>query len=325
MTRVALCLIALLLAGGSAAAQTDPRLVAAVRSAQEGQGDSARSAVDRLLAATPPTDSLYPEILYTQAMVANTAADMRRHLQRVVVEHPTSPWVDDALLRLVQMDYATRSFDAAARNLERLRLDYPVTPLFAQAAYWGGRTYFSLQDTTQACRWLSDGIARAEADLELQRQLGFLYQRCGTAGQRGGGTVDTAGKTAADTAGRPGAVDSAAKTATADSAPRGATGDSAPRPAAADSAARRVADSLPRRPAAQPPRFRVQVAAVATPGAADDAASKAEALGFPAIIVRERGYYKVRAGEFATRQEAQAAVARLKARIGGSPFVVAEP
>ena len=78
-----------------------------------------RRAVDRLLAATSPTDSLYPEILYTQAMVANSAADMRRDLQRVVVEYPTSSWTDDALLRLVQMDYATRSFEAAARNLER--------------------------------------------------------------------------------------------------------------------------------------------------------------------------------------------------------------
>jgi hypothetical protein len=300
MNRLVPCLLAFLLAGlagaSPAAAQTDPRLVAAVRSAQEGQGDSARSAVDRLLAATPPTDSLYPEILYTQAMVANTAADMRRHLQRVVVEHPTSSWVDDALLRLVQMDYATRSFDNAARNLERLRLDYPLTPLFAQAAYWGGRTYFDLKDTTRACRWLADGIARADADLELRRQLGFLYQRCdvrvaagdsGAAGQRGGagGVADTV----------------------------------------ADSAAGRVADSLPRRPAAaQPPRFRIQVAAVATPGAADDAASKAEGLGFPAVIVRERGLYKVRAGAFATRQEAQAAVPKLKAGIGGSPFVVAE-
>ena len=283
MSRAAQCLFALLLAGASAApAQTDPRLVAAVRSAQEGQGDSARSAVDRLLAATAPTDSLYPEILYTQAMVANTAADMRRHLQRVVVEHPTSPWVDDALLRLVQMDYATRSFDNAARNLERLRLDYPMTPLFGQAAYWGGRTYFDLKDTTRACRWLADGIARADSDLELQRQLGFLYQRCdvrvaagdsGTAGQPGGGTADT----------------------------------------------------TPKPQAAQPARFRIQVAAVATPGAADDAASKAEGLGFPAVIVRERGLYKVRAGAFATRQEAQAAVSKLKARIGGSPFVVAEP
>ena len=309
MNRAAQCLFALLLAGASAAAaQTDPRLVAAVRSAQEGQGDSARSAVDRLLAATAPTDSLYPEILYTQAMVANTAADMRRHLQRVVVEHPTSSWVDDALLRLVQMDYATRSFDNAARNLERLRLDYPLTPLFAQAAYWGGRTYFDLKDTTRACRWLADGIARAEADLELQRQLGFLYQRCDV-------RVAAGDSGAADTTSKPGAVrpDSGAQTPTP------------PRTAAADSAAGRVADSLPQRAAARAPRFRVQVAAVATPGAADDAASKAETLGFPAVIVRERGLYKVRAGAFATRQEAHAAVPKLKARMGGSPFVVAEP
>lgn len=297
MRRLAACLCALILAGASAAtAQTDPRLTAAVRAAQEGQGDSARSAVDRLLAATPATDSLYPEILYTQAMVANTAADMRRHLQRVAVEHPTSPWADDALLRLVQMDYATRSFDHAARNLERLRLDHPFTPLLAQAAYWGGRTYFELKDTTRACRWLADGIA-AGTDLELQRQLGFLYQRCGTAGER---AVAAAGDSAA---GR----------------------QQAPSDSAADSAAAKVADSLPPRPATPAPRYRVQVAAVATPGAADDAASKAEELGYPAVIVRERGYYKVRAGAFATKQEAQAAVAKLKSGLGGRPFIVAEP
>jgi predicted Zn-dependent protease len=315
MTRLALCLCALLVTAGAttAAAQTDPRLVAAVRSAQEGQGDSARSAVDRLLAATPPTDSLYPQILYTQAMVANTAADMRRHLQRVVVEHPTSPWADDALLRLVQMDYATRSFDNAARNLERLRLDYPVTPLFAQAAYWGGRTYLELKDTTRACRWLADGMSQTNVDLELQRQIGFMYQRCGAAGQRGGGAAgDTAATARTDSAPKP-------QVARPDSA-------RAPKPAAADSAAARVADSPPRRPASpQPVRFRVQIAAVATPGAADDAASKAEGLGFPTVIVRERGYYKVRVGEFATRQEALAAVPKLKAGVGGSPFIVAEP
>ena len=287
MNRLGQCLFAILLAGASsAAAQTDPRLVAALRSAQEGQGDSARSAVDRLLAATAPTDTLYAEILYTQAMVANTAADMRRHLQRVVVEHPASSWVDEALLRLVQMDYATRSFENAARNLERLRLDYPLTPHFARAAYWGGRTYFDLKDTTRACRWLADGIARAEADLELQRQLGFMYQRCDA---------------------------------------RVAAGDSGAADTTSRATAGRVADSLPQRPTAQAPRFRVQVAAVATPGAADDAASKAEGLGFPAVIVRERGLYKVRAGEFATRQEAQAALPKLKAGIGGSPFVFAEP
>lgn len=310
MTRLMQCLIVLVLVGASTAdGQTDPRLVAAVRAAQEGQGDSARNAVERLLAATSPTDSLYPQILYTQAMVAGTAADMRRHLQRVVVEHPTSTWVDDALLRLVQMDYATRTFDNAARNLERLRLDYPFTPLFAQAAYWAGRTYFDLKDTTRACRWLEDGIARAETDLELKRQLGFMYQRCDvrvTAADTGnvapaGGAADTAPK---PPAARPDSV----------AGPTAGAADSVAGPtmAAVDSAA-------------AAPRFRVQVAAVATPGAADDAASKAEGLGYPAVIVRERGLYKVRAGAFVTRQEAQAAVAKLKAGIGGSPFVVAEP
>jgi N-acetylmuramoyl-L-alanine amidase len=108
-----------------------------------------------------------------------------------------------------------------------------------------------------------------------------------------------------------------------------ASGDSGAgaKPAArpADTAAGRGADSLPKRDVPAPPKYRVQVAAVATPGAADDAATKAEELGYPAVIVRERGYYKVRAGAFATRDEAQAALAKLKQGMGGSPFVVAEP
>jgi hypothetical protein len=42
------------------------------------------------------------------------------------------------------------------------------------------------------------------------------------------------------------------------------------------------------------------------------------------VIVRERNLYKVRAGAFATREEAAAALPRLKAAFGGSPFIVAE-
>ena len=136
----AVATVLVLLAGASsvAAAQTDPRLVAAVRAAQEGQGDSARASIQRLLDATAPTDSLYPQILYTQAMVADNAGDMRRALQRVAVEYPTSDWSDDALMRLVQMDYATRSFDAAARNLERLRQDFPAHSAVRAGRLLGG-------------------------------------------------------------------------------------------------------------------------------------------------------------------------------------------
>ena len=63
------------LAARNAAAQSDPRLVGAVRQAQAGEVDSARATLRRLAAATPAADQLYPEILYS---IALTAADVTR-------------------------------------------------------------------------------------------------------------------------------------------------------------------------------------------------------------------------------------------------------
>jgi cell division septation protein DedD len=299
MFMTALAAGALLVGAAPAHAQTDARLVNAVRAAQEGQSDSARAEIQRLLAATPPTDTLYPQILYTQAMVAGSAGDMRRALQRVAVEYATSSWADDALLRLVQMDYATRNLEGAERNLERLRLDFPATPLLAQAAYWAGRVYFDDNKPGNACRWVADGMAQAGTDVELQNQLGYLYQRCNL-------TADTATAAAGTDSSRSAKTDSA----------RGA-------PAAAADSATRPAAPAPSRTAR--PAYRVQIAAVATQAAAADVAARARGAGYPTVTVQEKGLYKVRAGEFGTRAEAQTAAGRLKARLGGSPFVVAEP
>jgi cell division septation protein DedD len=252
-------------------AQTDPRLVAAVHEAQEGQGDSARAAV--------------------QALVAGSAADMRRQLQRVTVEYSASSWADDALLRLVQMDYATRNLDGAARNLERLKLDYSGSPLMPQASYWAARTYFDQNNPGLACRWLAEGMARARQNIELQNQLSYLNQRCRSLPDS---TLARAG-------------------ARSDSQP-----DSAK--AKKDSAQRAPAES-----AGRAGHFRVQVAAVATSDAAEAAAGKVRALGFAVTTVREKKLFKVRAGQFATRAEAQSAAVRIKAKLGGSPFVVSGP
>lgn len=296
MTRLALAAAALLLlAARPAAAQTDPRLVEAARAAQEGRGDSARAVVQRLLAATPTSDTLYPQILYTQAMVAPTAAEMRRGLQRVTVEYATSSWADDALLRLVQMDYATRNYEGAARNLERLRLDFPASPLIPQAAYWAARTYFDSNNPAAACRWLAEGIARSKSDIELQNQLGFLSQRCD---QRTDSVA--AGPARADST-RPDST-------RPDSAPRAAPREPAPAPT--ERAARQV--------------WRVQIAAVGTRKAADEAAARARKLGLTVLTTEAKGFYKVRVGEYATREAALTAAGSLKAKLGGSPFVVAD-
>src|SRR5439155_676303 len=79
-------------------AQTDVRLVEALRLAQSGQVDSGRSIVRRLLATLSPGDSVYPQALLAAAKIAPDAPTVASYLNRIVVEYGAGPWADDALL-----------------------------------------------------------------------------------------------------------------------------------------------------------------------------------------------------------------------------------
>jgi DNA polymerase III subunit delta len=329
-------------------AQTDPRLIAVIRDAQEGQGDSARIKVQQLLSATSPSDTLYPQIIYTQAMVASDAAEMRRQLQRVAVEYSSSNWADDALLRLVQLDYASGNLDGAARNLERIRQDYPGSTLLPQTAYWAARTYFDRKNPELACRWIADGIAASQGNVELQNQLGYLNQRCRSialAGPRPTADSQPPARAAADT-GKPAGsrADTAKPTPTADSAATAAArpdtsrhpkapGPTSPPPAGRDSSwaelkpappAPTPTAATPAPPAGASGRYRIQITAVRTAAAAETITKKLKARGLQAVTVQEGGLYKVRVGSYGSKAEAVAAVPEIKAKLGGSPFVVAE-
>jgi cell division septation protein DedD len=318
-------------------AQTDQRLVDAIRQAQEGRGDSARTRVRLLLAATSPTDTLYPQIIYTQAMVASDAKEMRRQLQRVAVEYSSSSWADDALLRLVQLDYASGNLEGAARNLERIRSDYPDTALLPQAAYWAARTYFDQKAPEQACRWIADGLAQSRGNVELQNQLGYLDQRCAgvraevaaraTSDSQPASEIDT--DSAALPTGRTDTVTSPL-TNSAPAVPAPTPSDTTPTRAQPAPATPTLPPRVePAPPAAQPARaagrFRVQLTAVRVQATAEALASKLRRQGLVPVIVQEAGLYKVRVGDYATRAEAAAALPELKARLGGTLFVVAEP
>jgi cell division septation protein DedD len=297
--------------------QTDPRLVEVVRHAQEGESDSARIKVQQLLSATPPTDTLYPQILYTQAMVTSDASEMRRQLQRVAVEYSSSSWADDALLRLVQLDYAGTNLEGAARNLERIRLDYPDSPLVPQAAYWAARTYFDQKKPDLACRWIAEGLKDSSANLELQNQLRYLNQRCSQ-------FAATPAPARVDTLARPAAPFDSQPTAAA--TPQATPSDTARTPA--------PSAPVPRQPASTPPadsalaaatatHYRIQIAAVSSKATAESVAGKLKSKGFNPITMEEGGLYKVRIGDYRTKAEAAAAVPQIKAKLGGSPFVVA--
>ena len=131
--------------------QGDPRLQAAVQLAQAGRTDSARAVVRRLLTTLSPQDSAYPQALYTQGILAPDAATAATSLQRVVVEYGWSPWADDALLRLTQLYWAQGDIAATVQAAERLRRDYPDSPVKAKADFVGARAYFDLKDEAHGC------------------------------------------------------------------------------------------------------------------------------------------------------------------------------
>jgi hypothetical protein len=298
-----LSLCALAFTTAPAAAQSDPRLVAAVRLSQDGLSDSARAVAGRILAATQPADSLYPEVLFTMGLLAATEQDRRLYLRRVTVDYSQSAWADDALLQLAQLDYSSGNPAAAVRQLDQLLRDYPGSPLTAQAGFWGARAAGDRHESAQACRMADIGLAAVGDDVELRNQLEFQKQRC-----------QGLGAMAAESA-------------------RAAVADSLAR-ALSDSLARAKADSIararrPTRPPARPsPRssgFYVQVSAVKTRAAADADAARIRHAGQTPVIMQEGGYLKVRAGAFSTREAAAAAATELARKFGGRPFVVRVP
>ncbi len=278
-----------LVASSRLTAQTEPRLVTAVRLAQDGLSDSARAVVGRILGTLQPTDSLYPEVLYTMGFLAGTESDRRLHLRRVVVDHAPSQWADDALLQLAQLDYAAGNAEAVVRQIDQLLRDYPATPLTATAAFWGARAAGDRRDAETACRMAAAGLDAAGSDVELRNQLEFQRQRC----QGIAATLAESVRNAAEPPSRP-AVPPSTRPET----------QSSSRPVAG---------------------FYVQVSAVKTPIAANTEIARVKRAGYSAIVVREAGLMKIRVGAFPTRPEADAAAAEIRSKIGARPFVVRVP
>ncbi len=263
---------------GRLAAQTDARLVDALRLAQSGQVDSGRSIVRRLLATLSSGDSVYPQALLAAAKIAPDAPTVASYLNRIVVEYGAGPWADDALLLLTQLYWAQRDPAQTVQYAERLNRDYPDSPLRSRANFSAARAYFELKNETRGCELIRQALDGAADDVEFKNQVSFYASRCSA--------TSTANTT----------------TATPTSAVTGA--------------------KVP--PASH--AYAVQVLAVKSAVQVDDMLTRLKVMGFDARVVRDSsGFFKVRVGRYATREEAQRAQSRLKQKVGGQPFVVDEP
>lgn len=181
MRRAAIVLLLAVWPSGRLAAQTDARLVEALRLAQSGQIDSGRAIVRRMLASLQPSDSVYPQALLAAAKIAPDASIVSSHLNRIVVDYGSSPWADDALLLLTQLYYAqhdpAKTIDAA----ERLNRDYPDSPLRSRASFSAARSYFELKNEPRGCELIQQSFDGADDDVEFKNQVSFYAARCSAA------------------------------------------------------------------------------------------------------------------------------------------------
>ncbi|MEP7324677.1 MAG: SPOR domain-containing protein [Gemmatimonadota bacterium] len=304
MNRLLVAVMALGVLTTSLRAQDDSRLVAAVRLAQDGRGDSARAIVLGLMTRTPPVDTLYPQVVYTMGLVARDPGDRSRNFRRVAIEFAGSNWADDALLGLAQEDFAAGRAEESRRSLQRIRADYPSTPLLPVVAYWAARANFELHRTAEACRWLNEGLAMAGEDVELQNQFSFYQPRCA-----GVATAPATNPTAAPTTVGPSRSD---------------TTMIAKPPATPSNPAIPATTTEPPVQSTTGSTFSVQVAAVASDAAAEGTVRQLRDAGYEPHLAHEGGYVKIRVGKYPDRAQAAAAASQIRARLGGSPFVVEE-
>ncbi len=145
----------------------------------DGNATAGRALIDSMINVAAPGSNDYAEAVYWRAVLAGTAADAEMDYRRIVVDYPRSPRVEDALIRLSQLEIARANYDGAIRHLNTLITDYPQSPSRARAGYWMARALFDKNDTRGGCVATADALSRtSEDDVELRNQITYLNQRC---------------------------------------------------------------------------------------------------------------------------------------------------
>ncbi|HEU4720333.1 MAG TPA: SPOR domain-containing protein [Gemmatimonadaceae bacterium] len=352
-TTVFLLVAATALAGSSAAQgaapssdsplpATDSIFKRARRLVSEGDGAAGRAIVDSMLRVATEGTLAYGNALFWRGALAETAADAERDYRRVIVEYPVSPYADDALLSLAELEQARGDRTSAFQHLQRFVREHPLGPARARAGLAAARLAFEQRDLTRGCAMIADARLSAGSDVELRNQIDYHGSRCpATAAavpapapatpSTGASSVRTSGATttAAPTPGPatpPGARSTTTTTTTSAPPPSASPTPMAPRP---DTGAPRTtsvaARPEPPAPAAAPRGiWTIQLAAYNTRPDAEALVRRLATRGVKARISGDARPFRVRLDYYQTRQEAAAQVAALKER-GIVGFVTDEP
>jgi TolA-binding protein len=184
MSKKAICFVLVFVAASvTAEAQgalpVDPVYRRAQTLVNDGNAAAGRALIDSMIAVAAPGSNDYAEAVYWRAVLASTAAEAEADYRRIVVDYPRSPRVEDALIRLAQLEIARANYDGALRHLNQLATEHPESPARARASYWSARAMFDKNDIQGGCAATADALSRTtETDTELRNQITYLNQRC---------------------------------------------------------------------------------------------------------------------------------------------------
>jgi cell division septation protein DedD len=276
---------------------------------ESGNGRAGRLLLDSLVARTPVGTPALGELLYWRGLLSESGSDAERDWRRLLLEVPMSPRAEDATLRLAQLEL-TRGRAVAARTLlERMARDYSEPASQARAHFWLARVYFDENDKPRACGALD--VARRDAPtgaVELRTQVEDLRSRCR-------GVTSVAPIAVSVAAAQPSVVAPPVTTARVQRPPVQTPPVQTPRvqtPPVQTPPPASTASANTERPANA--RYSVQLAAYSRADQAADLVRKLAPRGVEARVDGTSNPFRVRTGYFATRAQASARLAELKAK-----------
>lgn len=298
----AILAIAPIAAGAQAMAGVGPVYRRAQAMVNDGNAIAGRALVDSMIAVAPAGSNDYAEGVYWRAVLAAMAVDAEMDYRRIVVDYPLSPRVDDALIRLAQLEIARANYDGALGHLNRLVVEHPESPARARAGYWTARALFDKNDIQGGCASTADALLRTgEEDSELRNQIAYLNQRCA-------GVVTV---TRSDTSAV--AVAATVPVAPPVAPPVAVRIDSAR--AAVVLTPESVKKPAPERVSGEKGRaYSVQVAAYNVKSQADAMVARLKKNGYEARVDGKAAPFRVRIGKYATQSQAAAVQRSLKTK-----------
>jgi cell division septation protein DedD len=313
-----------------------------------GQAPAGRALVDSVLSASKDGSSMMIDALYWRATFSDSPEAARRDYLRITVEYAQSARAEWALLRLAQVELSRGGRAAARRHLDRLVLEHPEGVTRPQAQYLLGRVMLEDGAVVRGCTVLAEAKQRAAStDIELQNQIAYAQRACGgtalaadsarldslradsvraemqrttAAARKPKATAPAAPAVSAAPAPKPVAKEPVKDETPAKETPKPPVKETmkaapkvAPEAVAPPVTPPATAPATATAPAATPAgSWTVQLAAYQVLADAERLSAKMKTRGYEVRVTPERPY-RVRIGRYATRADAVALVAKLAA------------